>query len=203
MSYLIQTFILLAITCHTQREDSGKDKEYSKPESILVVYLSRTENTKAVAEMIQKKAGGDLVDLKLKNPYPENYQEIVAQVDRENEEGYLPALKTEIENLKRYDTVFVGFPTWDMQLPPPIKSFLTDHDLAGKTVIPFNTNAGYGLGQSLQQLRNLCPDSKVLKEFSVEGGYEKQGVLLAIKGERKQKVSAQVEEWLKSIKILK
>ena len=171
-------------------------------EKIAVVYLSRTENTEAVAKLIQEKVGGNLLALEKQYPYPENYQEIVAQVDRENEEGYLPPLKTKIENLKDYDILFVGFPTWDMQMPPPMKSFLTENDLSGKTVIPFNTNAGFGVGQGFDQLRELCPDSKILKGFSVEGGYEKKGVLLAIKGERKEKVEDQVITWLTSIGLL-
>jgi flavorubredoxin len=83
-----------------------------------------------------------MVQLELKTPYPDDYQEIVEQVDRENEAGYLPPLKTHIDNLKDYKTVFLGFPTWDMQLPPPMKSFLHQHDLSDKVVIPFNTHGG-------------------------------------------------------------
>ena len=171
-------------------------------EKIAIVYLSRTENTEAVAKLIHEKVGGNLIALEKQDPYPENYQKIVAQVDRENEEGYLPPLKTKIENLKDYDFLFVGFPTWDMQMPPPMKSFLTENDLSGKTVIPFNTNAGFGVGQGFDKLRELCPDSKILEGFSVEGGYEKKGVLLAIKGERKEKVEDQVITWLTSIGLL-
>lgn len=171
-------------------------------EKIAIVYLSRTENTEAVAKLIQEKVGGNLIALEKQDPYPENYQEIVAQVDRENEEGYLPPLKTKIKNLKDYDILFVGFPTWDMQMPPPMKSFLSENDLSGKTVIPFNTNAGFGVGQGFDQLRALCPDSKILVGFSVEGGYEKKGVLLAIKGKRKEKVEDQVITWLTSIGLL-
>src|SRR5690606_17289803 len=80
-------------------------------EQILIVYLSRTQNTKAVAEIIHKNVGGTLVALELVNPYPENYKEIVAQVDRENEEGFLPELKTKIKDLDSYGTIFLGFPT--------------------------------------------------------------------------------------------
>ncbi|WP_227009040.1 flavodoxin family protein [Christiangramia fulva] len=174
----------------------------SKSGNILIIYLTRTNNTKAVAEIIQDKVGGRLVALEKENPYPENYQQIVAQVDRENEEGYLPPLKTKIENLEAYDTVFVGFPTWDMQMPPPMKSFLTENDLSGKTVIPFNTNAGYGVGQGFEQLKRLCPNSKILEGFSVEGGYEKRGVFLAIKGDREEKVAKKVENWLRDIGVL-
>jgi multimeric flavodoxin WrbA len=68
----------------------------------------------------------------------------VAQVVWENETGYLPPLKTKIDSIEKYDVLFIGFPTRDMQMPPPMKSFLHEYDLSGKTVIPFNTNAGYG-----------------------------------------------------------
>ena len=120
------------------------------PGKVLIVYLSRTNNTKAVAEIIHRQVGGTLVALELENPYPENYQAIVDQVARENETGYLPPLKTKIDSLEKYDVVFVGFPTWGMQLPPPLKSFLSQYDLSGKTVVPFNTNAGYGIGSSFR-----------------------------------------------------
>src|SRR5690606_25747816 len=65
--------------------------------NILIVYLSRTNNTKAVAEMIQKEVGGDLVALTLTNPYPEDYKTIVDQVEKENESGYLPQLATKVK----------------------------------------------------------------------------------------------------------
>src|SRR3954465_15721513 len=92
----------------------------SDTSKILIVYLSRTNNTKAIAEIIQKNVGGRLVALELEKPYPENYQAIVQQVVNENETGYLPPLKTKIDSFQTYDVVFVGFPTWGMQLPPPM-----------------------------------------------------------------------------------
>lgn len=170
-------------------------------EKILIVYLSRTGNTQAIAEMIHQEVGGDMVELKLETPYPEDYDKIVAQVDRENETGYLPPLKTEIENFGDYDMVFVGFPTWDMQLPPPMKSFLNEYDLSGKTVIPFNTHGGYGVGKSFQQVENLCPDSNIPEGFSIKGGLERDGIYLAIKGERREEARAEVARWLRNIEI--
>jgi flavodoxin len=129
---------------------------------ILIVYLSRTNNTKAIAEIIHKKVGGTLVPLELEKPYPENYQQTVQQVVKENETGYLPPLKTKIDSIEKYDIVFLGFPTWDMKMPPPMKSFLHRYKLSGKTVIPFNTNAGYGVGSGFQTLKELCPNSAML-----------------------------------------
>ena len=170
---------------------------------ILIVYLSRTNNTKAIAEIIQKNVGGKLVTLELVTPYPADYRATVEQVMKENETGYLPPLKTKIDSITTYDVVFVGFPTWDMKTPPPIKSFLHQHDLAGKTVIPFNTNAGYGIGSGLETVKELCPKSKVLEGFSTKGGIERDGQLLVIKGQKAITAEAEVQKWLHRIKILK
>ncbi|WP_212003759.1 flavodoxin [Chitinophaga sp. HK235] len=125
------------------------------------------------------------------------------QVSSENEKGYLPALKTKIDNIENYDVVFIGFPTWGMQLPPPIKSFLHQYDLSGKTVIPFNTNGGYGIGSSFDTVKQLCPKSKILKGFSIRGGSERDGKLLVIKEKEAAEAEAKVVEWLRSINLLK
>lgn len=170
---------------------------------ILIVYLSRTNNTKAVAETIQKNVGGKLVALELQKPYPENYKAIVEQVSKENESGYLPPLKTKIDSIGKYDIVFIGFPTWGMQMPPPMKSFLHEYNLKGKTVIPFNTNAGYGVGSGFETVKKLCPNSKVLEGFSIKGGIERDGILFVMKGEKLKKAETEVREWLEKIGMLK
>lgn len=170
---------------------------------ILIVYVSRTGNTKAVAQIIQKETGGDLVALELINPYPENYQAIVAQVAHENETGFLPPLKTKIDSIGKYDLVFVGFPTWGMQLPPPMKSFLKQYNLRGKTVVPFNTNAGYGIGSTFQTVKALCPNSTVLEGYTIKGGIERDGILLVIEGAKERQAQAEIKTWLKKIEIIK
>ena len=169
---------------------------------ILIVYLSRTNNTKAIAEIIQRNVGGTLVSLELEKPYPEDYRQTVQQVVQENETNYLPPLKTKIDSIENYDVVFVGFPTWDMKMPPPMKSFLHQYNLKGKTVIPFNTNAGYGVGSGFQTVKELCPNSKVLEGFSTRGGVERDGVLFVMEGEKAKEVEAEVKKWLREIKLI-
>ncbi len=166
---------------------------------ILIVYLTRTRNTKAVAEMIRQQVGGKLLALELVTPYPQSYQAHVAQVAKENDEGFLPLLKTRVDSIRTYDVVFIGFPTWGMQMPPPMKSFLKQYDLSGKTVVPFNTNAGYGVGSGFQMVKELCPKSAVLEGFSVRGGIERDGVLFVMDGEKEKQVQADVDIWLKQI----
>lgn len=173
------------------------------PKNILIVYLSRTNNTKTISEIIQRNIGGTLVALELEKPYPENYQQTVQQVVKENESGYLPPLKTKIDSIEKYDIVFIGFPTWDMKIPPPMKSFLHQYDFSGKTVVPFNTNAGYGVGSGFETVKELCPNSTILEGFEIKGGMERDGVYLAIKDERKKEAEKNIKKWLEKIGVTK
>jgi len=59
---------------------------------------------------------------------------------------------------------------------PPIKCFLKQYDLSGKTIILFNTNAGFGSG--FQAVKELCPDSKIPEGYSTHGGVKKEGFCL-------------------------
>jgi len=196
---------MLFMSCITaKQEDVHKSiPSDTKPERILIVYLSRTNNTKAVAQIIQKNVGGELVALELETPYPEHYQTTVNQVAEENRTDYLPPLKTKIDCIQQYDVVFVGFPTWGMQLPPPMKSFLKQYDLSGKKAIPFNTNGGYGIGSSFQTVKELCPNSEVLDGYTVKGGSERDEILFVMEGEKEVEVRTQVTKWLRKIGLVK
>lgn len=210
--YSIQVItILLMISSCSKAGEPTKIKEelpmdngdLAKNEKVLIVYLSRTKNTKAVAEIIHRKVGGDLVELELVTPYPEHYQTTVDQVAKENETGFLPPLKTKIENIGKYDVVFVGFPTWGMQLPPPMKSFLNQYVLNGKTIVPFNTNAGYGIGSSFETVKQLSPGNKILEGFSTRGGIERDGVLFVMEGNKEKEVQVEIDKWLKKLELIK
>jgi flavodoxin len=169
---------------------------------ILIVYLSRTNNTKTIAEIIHRNVGGNLVALELEKPYPEDYRATVEQVVRENETGYLPPLKTKIDSVQNYDLVFVGFPTWGMKLPPPMKSFLKHYDLSGKTVVPFNTNDGYGIGSSFDTVKELCPNSKILDGFTTRGGIDSDGQPRLSKDVNAKEAEMEVKKWLRKIKVI-
>lgn len=198
MNHILLVFSLL-VSSYSLSGNCNQDTVAKNSDKILIVYLSRTNNTKAVAEMIQKLVGGKLVALELEKPYPENYRATVQQVVKENETGYLPPLKTKIDSIEKYDFVFVGFPTWGMKMPPPMKSFLHDYDLRGKTVIPFNTNAGYGVGSGFETVKELCPDSKVLEGFSTTGGIERDGILFVMNGEKERQTLDEITKWLSRI----
>ncbi|MFX0557481.1 flavodoxin family protein [Maribacter sp. CXY002] len=197
MNKILIVFVFLSSCLYLE---PGKTQQ--KSNNTLIVYLSRTNNTKAIAEIIHEKIGGDLLALELVHPYPENYKAIVEQVAAENKSGFLPPLKTKVD-VRKYDTIFIGFPTWGMQLPPPIKSFLNAYDLSGKIVIPFNTNAGYGIGSSFKKVQELCKGCEILDGFSTKGGIERDSIFLVIQGDKKKQTEKEVTTWLESLKILK
>ncbi|MBG6233835.1 flavodoxin [Pedobacter sp. CAN_A7] len=192
--------IMMSTAC-TKAQPPKENLEKITGKNILIVYLSRTNNTKAVAEMIHQHVGGTITAIEVLKPYPADYKTTVDQVAKENESGFLPPLKTRIDNIKKYDMVFVGFPTWGMQLPPPMKSFLNEYDLSGKTIIPFNTNAGYGIGSSFETVKKLCPNSRVLEGFTVKGGVERDGELFVMEGDKAKSVSTKLVRWLENINI--
>ena len=205
MTHMLLTSFLLILGCSSSqmKDMNAKLDSTLKSDKVLIVYLSRTNNTKTIAEIIHKNTGGTLVALELEKPYPENYRATVEQVVRENETGYLPPVKTKIDSIQNYDVVFVGFPTWGMKLPPPMKSFLKQYDLSGKTIVPFNTNDGYGIGSSFETVKELCPKSKILDGFSIKGGTESDGRTRLSKEENIKDAETKVKKWLQEIKLSK
>lgn len=194
-------FSILSIT--TDKSTNDKGESTMRNPKTLIVYYSRTGNTKAVAELIQEKVGGQLVQLETTEERPSNYREEVAQNQQEQDSQVEPELKTNIPDLEDYDRIFIGAPTWNMALPQAVVTFLKNNGFDGKTVIPFNTNGGYGAGSTFDQIEAEAQGATVLDGFSVHGGEETNGILLAIKNERKVEVSREMDNWLKKIGQIK
>ena len=166
----------------------------------LIVYYSRTGNTKVLAELIQAQVGGDLFQIETKDPRPQSYRKEVSQNALEQREQILPALKRSVPNFDSYQRIFIGTPTWNMALPQAVVSFLKSYHFDEKIVIPFNTNGGYGSGSTFRQIKQLAVGAKVLEGFSIKGGEEINGQLLVIKGQKKRETAQKVAEWLNKIK---
>lgn len=154
--------------------------------NIIIAYYTWSGNTKKIAELIKAEAGGTLFEIRPEAGYPSSYNETVEQAKKEIRSGFRPALRSGAEDIGAYDTVFVGSPNWWSTAAPPVASFLAEHDLSGKTVIPFCTHGGGGEAQALTCIKDMCPGSKVLEGFSVynDGGPGAKG---------------RVSEWLRKI----
>lgn len=140
----------------------------------LVAYFSRSGNTRVVAGLIHRTLDTDLFEIQPARPYPEDYLETVEQARQERDRGDEPALAAKVPNMAVYDTVYLGFPIWGETTPPIIRSFLKAHDLSGKTVIPFVTHGGYGLGNSPAILASHAPKARLRPAFSMQADQERQ-----------------------------
>lgn len=197
LSFVGISFIIFSTTMNIT--NTTKDEKDMRNSKTLIVYYSRSGNTKTVAELIQEKVGGEIVLLETKEARPSNYQEEVAQNEQEQSTNIEPELKPSIPDFEDYDRIFIGAPTWNMALPQAVITFMNSYDFSGKVVLPFNTNGGYGVGSSFEQIKSSLSAVKVLEGFSVHGGEEGNGILLAIKGNRKTKVSQEIDTWLEKI----
>lgn len=135
----------------------------------LVVYFSRTGNTKTVAEEIRNLTGSDLVEIKTVLPYPSAYNDCLAQAQKERADNARPELSTVVSNMSGYDTVYAGYPIWCYTAPMAIFTFLESYDFTGKTVIPFCTSGSSSITQSVTEIRSVCSSADVLDGFRAGG----------------------------------
>ncbi|MVM55556.1 hypothetical protein GO732_11850 [Gordonibacter sp. ResAG-26] len=136
----------------------------------LVAVFSYSGTTLTVAERIAEATGADLFRIETTDAWPDDYDAMTAQVQREQDEGYLPPLAAAVEDWDAYDTVYLGHPIWWGQLPHVVRSFLAQHDLAGKTAAPFSTSSSSGNAAALDALRELCPEADVREALHLTRG---------------------------------
>jgi flavodoxin len=140
----------------------------------LVACFSRSGNTRVIAGQLRRELPADLFEILPAAPYPEDYEETVAQATQERDAGIRPALKAEVPDIAAYDTLFLGFPIWGGTAPPVVRSFLAAHDLSGKTLRPFITHGGYGLGDSLAVVQRHAPRAALAPAFSMQADQERR-----------------------------
>lgn len=165
---------LLSLAAGTAARAEPTGTPGSSGSKILVAYFTRTGNTRVIARQVRRALGADLFDIQPAVAYPEDYEETVDQARRERDAGYEPPLGETVANMEAYGTVFLGFPVWGMTAPPVIRSFLSRHDLAGTTLVPFITHGGYGLGQSLAVIAEHAPRARLLEGFSMRADQERE-----------------------------
>jgi flavodoxin len=157
-------------------EPSGEPKRSGS--KTLVAYFSRSGNTRVIAGTIHRALATDLFEIQPAHPYPEDYEQTVAQATQERDRGYEPPLAAKVPDMSAYATVFLGFPIWGDTAPPVIRSFLKAHDLKGKTLRPFITHGGYGPGNSLAVLAEHAPGARIEPAFILEADQERRTINL-------------------------
>lgn len=146
-----------------------------KKKMLIVYYSVSNGNTRRIAEQLQKETGADLAEIETVVPYTGTYNEIVEQGQQEVNRGYKPEIKPLAFDPEEYDFIAVGTPTWWYTMAPAVLTFLTEHNWAGKTVIPFQTHGGWP-GHTLKDMKAACDGAKfscdMKIQFDSSGGNE-------------------------------
>ena len=140
---------------------------------ILVAYFSASGVTAKAAWKLSEAAGADLYEIKPKVPYSSADLDWTNKKSRSSVEMSDPIFRPEIagklECMDQYDLVFVGFPIWWYVAPTIINTFLESYDFSGKTIVPFATSGGSGMGSTNEKLAPSCPGAILMKGKMLNG----------------------------------
>jgi len=164
--FIIGAGVVFALQ-NKQTENKGAINMTDK--KILIAYFSFSGNTKSIAEKIHSQVGGDMFRIETAVPYPADYNETAYGIAKEqHDKGIKPELKNN-GNVSSYDVIFVGTPAWWYEMAPAVKTFLSENNFDGKTIIPFITHGGGGKYQIKEEMCKLAKGSIVKEPFVVYG----------------------------------
>ena len=196
--------LLTAMACSGKRtapatqEKSNKEKtrQIDTKKKALVVFFShagdnyavgniKVGNTKIVADYISAFTGADQFEIKTSKYDGMAYKPLCDLAKKEQQKGGLPPFESKVD-VKKYDVVFIGGPVWWGTYPQVMFTFFKKYDLSGKTLIPFTTHEGSGLGNCVKDVTEAYPKANVVEGFSMYGHDVRTG-------------QARVEKWLKKL----
>ena len=126
-------------------------------------------NTEVAAKMIQKLTGSDIFRIDPVKEYPSDYTKTTDVARQELRQNARPELSVHVENMEDYGVICLGYPNWWGTMPMAVFTFLEMHNFSGKTILPFCTHEGSGMGRSESDIKKLCHDANVLKGLSIRG----------------------------------
>lgn len=172
----------ILIAYFTAAENSGVDAVASA--SYSMVNGEPVGRLRAIANMIQTETGGELFSIRTSVVYPADGGELIDYAAEEQREDARPELTSHIDDLDKYDTIFVGYPNWWADLPQVMYSFFDEYDFSGKTIIPFNVHNGSRLSGTVSTIAELEPNANVITDaFTISERNVPEAV-------------AEVKEWL-------
>ena len=161
-------FSLAACSNNGANEESSSPTQQSSNQSSistetaaksLVVYFSWSGNTENVAKSIQHQTDSDIWEIIPVTPYSDDYDTVVDLAQKEQSTDARPAISGSIENIEQYNVIYVGYPNWWYVAPTIINTFVESYDFSGKTIVPFATSGGSGMGRTVEVLKALCPNA--------------------------------------------
>ena len=182
------------------RNNKGKEQNMDNKKK-LVVYFSRTGenydvgnikkgNTHIIAAMIAEEGKCDTFQIVPAVAYPDDYNKCIDVAKKEQESKARPTIKGDVK-IEDYDIIFIGYPNWWGDMPMPVYTFIEKHNWQGKTIIPFCTHEGSGLGSTDSKLKAACQGATMLKGLAVQG---------FVAQNQQSKAKENVSAWLKGLK---
>jgi len=129
-----------------------------------------TGNAEVITKKIRELTGSDMFQIKTVKSYPDDYTETTNVAKEELRENARPELTETIDDMNSYDVIYLGYPNWWGTTPMAVFTFLESYDFSGKTIIPYCTHEGSGMGSSERDIKKLCPNAEVLSGLAIRGG---------------------------------
>ena len=155
---------------------------------VLVAYFSVGGTTKEIAEKLAKAADADLFEIKPLRPYTKADLDWTDKNSRSTVEMSDPSSRPEIAekcaNIGDYDVIYVGFPIWWYVAPTIIDTFLESYDFSGKTIIPFATSGGSGMGKTVEVFKKILGGNVAVKDGKMLNRASESEIAAWVKSER-------------------
>lgn len=195
MKQTAKTIITVLLAVLTAGTACGQNKNNMNQKALIVFFSHAGENysvgninvgnTRIVADYISEITGADQFEIIAEKNYDMPYMDLIKVAQDEAKAGELPAYKGDVD-IAPYDIIFIGGPIWWGTYPQVMFTFFKDHDLSGKTVIPFTTHEGSGLASTVRDVKKVWPKATVKDGFAIYGHEVRSG-------------KAKVEKWLKGL----
>ena len=121
-------------------------------------------NKEYIARLKQQETGGDLFEIRTVQDYPTTHDQLLEYAYNEKSEKGRPEIAESVADPDSYDTIFLGYPIWNADLPMPLYTFLENTDLGGKTIIPFTVHGGSGFAGTIKTIESLQPNANVVED---------------------------------------
>lgn len=131
-------------------------------------------NTEVAAGIIKDLNGADTFKIEQAKPYSKGYNDCINEAKADQQRGARPELTNYPESIDGYDVIYLGFPNYWGTMPMAVFTFLEHFDFSGKTIKPFCTHEGSGMGSSVADIKRLCPAAKVESGLAIHGGSVKK-----------------------------
>ena len=138
-------------------------------DKMIVIYFSRTGNTEKFANYIQKNANITSFKIIPSTPYPEDYNTMLNIAKEERETDARPEIQNPLTDISQYDYILLGYPIWHSHIPNIIITQLEKLNLSGKTIYPFNTHGGSGVGSSISDIKTYASGANVKDGKPISG----------------------------------